>query len=148
MIAETTVEGIGLAQRLVPLLAAVAVTGMTLELIRRRKLREEYAMLWIAASIILLVFAIIPKLLPWISNTIGVYYITLMVMMMFCFLSLLIIHLAVAASRSADETQKIAQRLALLEHKLERLDGGEGVESADTVSGDDETASEGGRPDP
>ena len=121
MIAETAAEGLTLAHRFVPLLAAGAVTLVTIELIRRRKLREEFAMLWVGASVVLLVFALIPQLLGWISNAIGVYYVTLMVLMLFCFLSMLIIHLAVAASRSADDTQQIAQRLALLEQKLETL---------------------------
>ena len=121
MLAETTLQTLPVAQRVVPLLAAIVVTLITLELIRRRRLREEYAMLWIGASIFLLLFALIPKLLPWISHVVGVYYITLMVLMMFCFLSMLIIHLAVAASRSADDTQNLAQRLALLEHKLSSL---------------------------
>jgi len=133
MIAETVTGGVTLAQRFVPLLAAGAVTLVTLELIRRRKLREEFALLWVGASAVLLVFALIPQLLGWISNTIGVHYVTLMVLMLFCFLSMLMIHLAVAASRSADDVQRIAQRLALLEQKLETLagDGGKADDASD-----------------
>ena len=121
MIAETVTKAATFAQRFVPLLAAGGVTLVTLELIRRRKLREEFAVLWVGASVVMLIFALIPQLLGWISNTIGVFYVTLMVLMLFCFLSMLIIHLAVAASRSADDVQQIAQRLALLEQKLETL---------------------------
>ena len=116
--AEAFARDITLTQRLFPLLAAIVVTAMTVELIRRRRLREEFAMLWIFASGVLLIFAIIPQMLLWISDLIGVYYITMMVVMVFAFLSMVIIHLSVAASRSADDTRKTAQRLAILEEKL------------------------------
>lgn len=127
MLAEMLAQGISLAQRIVPVLAAAAVALTTLELIRRRKLREEYAMLWISASAVLLVFAVFPRLMLWISETLGVHYITIVVGAMFCFLSVVIIHLAVAISRSADDARRMAQRLALLEHKLETLAGSPGA---------------------
>ena len=50
-------------QRIVPLAVAVVIVLFTIELIRRRKLREEYAMLWLAASIVLTLFAVFPRLL-------------------------------------------------------------------------------------
>lgn len=115
-------QQITLGQRIVPLLAVAAVAVVTVELIRRRKLREEYAMLWILASIGLLVFAVFPRLLFLISKLIGVYYITTLVIMMFAFLSLVVIHLGVSASRSADDARKLAQRMALLEQKLNSLE--------------------------
>ena len=115
-------QGITIIQRLVPLVAAALIAGMTVELIRRRKLREEYAMLWITASVVLVVFAVVPHLLFWLSMAIGVYYITIMVIIMFSFLSLLIIHLSMSASKTEDDTRKIAQRTAVLEEKLERLE--------------------------
>ena len=115
-------QQITVAQRIVPLVMVAAVVIVTIELIRRRKLREEYAMLWILASIALLVFAVFPRLLFRISELIGVYYITTLVIIMFAFLSLVVIHLGVSASRSADDARKLAQRLALLEQKLDSLD--------------------------
>ena len=115
-------QQITFGQRIVPLVMVAAVAVVTVELIRRRKLREEYAMLWILASIALLVFAVFPRLLFLISELIGVYYITTLVIIMFAFLSLVMIHLGVSASRSADDARKLAQRLALLEQKLNSLD--------------------------
>ena len=129
-IAQAAGPGATWGQRLVPLAVAGAVTALTIELIRRRRLREEYAMLWIFASAVLLVFAVFPHVLGWISQVTGVFYVTLVVVMTFGFLSLLILHLAVAASRSADETQKMAQRLALLEQRLDKLTGPKGEPEA------------------
>lgn len=126
MIAEA---GITIAQRLVPLAVAISVAAAAVELIRRRKLREEYAMLWVGASIVLVVLAIFPTFLMWLANTVGVYYITLMLLACFGFLSLVIIHLSVAASKAADNERRLAQKMSLLEQRLEKLEG-----SADEVS--------------
>ena len=121
-------------QRIVPLLVVAAVAVVTIELIRRRKLREEYAMLWILASLGLLVFAVFPRLLFVISELVGVYYITTLVIMMFAFLSLVVIHLGVSASRSADDARKLAQRMALLEQKLDSRDSSENDAPEDQIA--------------
>lgn len=130
MIAEIA-EGITPRQQILPLVAAVLVAGATIELIRRRKLREEYAMLWIAASAVLLVFAIYPRLLWHISDLLGVYYITTLAIVCFSFLSLIVIHLGVAISGNTDDTRKTAQRIALLERKLKELSSASGAQGRD-----------------
>ena len=127
MIAAT---GITLIQRIVPLLVAVSVALAAVELIRRRKLREEYAMLWLVASVVLVVLAAFPTSLMWLANTIGVYYTTLMILASFGFLSLVVIHLSVAVSRAADNERDLAQKLSLLAQRLEQLE---------SKSGDDPT---------
>ena len=110
------------AQRLVPVIAALVVMTFTLELIRRRKLREEYAILWIARSVAFLVFAAWPKLLFRIRDYLGVYYLTTVFILAFTFLCLVIIGLSAALSRRADETCRLAQQVALLEKRLADLD--------------------------
>jgi hypothetical protein len=114
-------KDITLMQHLVPLAASLLITAVTVELIRRRKLREEYAMLWLGASAVLLVFAIFPRLLWHLSRWLGVYYLTVMILLSFSFLALLVIHLAVVISRLADDQRQIAQRLALTEQRLMEL---------------------------
>ena len=118
----------GSPQRVLPLSAAIIITLVTVELIRRRKLREEYSLLWFLASVVLMVFGIWPELLLWASVVTGVYYLTIMIVICFGFLSLMVLHLAMVVSRSADDSRKLAQRLALMERKLEELGDGEDAE--------------------
>ncbi len=123
MIAEASWPDITLGQRLLPLAASILITGVTVELIRRRKLREEYAMLWLSASGVLLAFAVFPRLLFYISKLLGLFYLTTMVVLCFSFLALVLVHLAMVISRMADENRSMAQRLALMEQRLEQLAG-------------------------
>lgn len=123
-IAENIPEDIRMVQRILPLAAAMLIGLVTFELIRRRKLREEYAVLWILASVVLVVFALFPKLLWYISETLGLFYLTTMVLICFGFLALVVLHLSVVISRSMEDNRQIAQRIAMLERKIEQLGGG------------------------
>jgi hypothetical protein len=105
-------------QRIIPVVVALLIVASTVELIRRRKLREEYAILWLMASAVLVIFAVFPRLLWIISKALGVYYITMMMIACFAFLSLVVIHYAMAISRLSESNRQLAQRLALLEQSL------------------------------
>lgn len=121
MLLQTSVNDVEITtlQRVLPALAALLIAGVTIELIRRRRLREEYAMLWIAASVLLVVFAIYPRLLLFISQALGIFYLTTLVLLCFSFLALMLLHLAVSVSRSGEDIRQLAQRLALLERRIE-----------------------------
>jgi len=88
-----------MGQRLLPAIIAAIVVIATLELIRRRKLREEYALLWLFASAVLLLFAVFPRLLWIISDRLGVYYLTTMVIGSFFLLLLLALRVGISISR-------------------------------------------------
>lgn len=104
------------------MLAALVVVLTTLELIRRRKLCEKHAMIWLAACAVLVVFAIWPKLLLWISQLLGIYYLTTLFLMVFSFLCLMIIYLTVVISQNSNDTCRIVQKLSLLEQRIEQIE--------------------------
>lgn len=110
-----------LVHRIIPAIVAVIIVVAVVELIRRRKLREEYAMLWLLASAVLLIFAVYPKLLWLLQKWLGVFYLTIMVLGSFFFLMLLTLRLGISISRLTDDSRQIAQRLSLLERKLEKF---------------------------
>ncbi len=122
MLADATGTKIMLFQWLLPLLVALVVIGVTVELVRRRKLRDEYALLWIGASSVLLVFAVYPRLLLIISEWLGVYYLTTLFFMGFGFLCLIILHLSTDLSRMAGKQCRMIQTIGLLENRIHQLE--------------------------
>ena len=100
----------------VAFLVALIVT----QLIRKRKLREEYALLWFGASIVLLVFAAKRDLLNQLAAMVGVAYppslLLLGVILMGFLLSL---HFSVSLSRLSEQNKRLAQEVALLRLQLE-----------------------------
>lgn len=111
------------AQGLVFLCASLAVAITTIELVRRRYLRESYAMLWLMVSAILTVFALFPSMLAWISGLLHLYYLTTVFLICFLFLVAIVMQYSVVLSRRAEENRQMVQRLAILQERIERLEG-------------------------
>lgn len=120
---------------------AIGALMLVFELVRRRKLSERYALLWMTAASALLVLAVWQRLLYDVSRAVGIYYPpTTFLLIAFGFALLLLLNFSIASSRLAGETRVLAQRLALLEMQLDlakrpspegdEAAGGEHVEAA------------------
>ena len=120
-------------------LVAILATGVlllaVLEMVRRRRLMERYALLWLLSCVVLLALASWPEALSWISRRIGIFYPpTALFIVAFGFILLLLLHFSAAVSRLSDQTKVLAQRLALLEERVRHLD----QEPVDGVRADSE----------
>jgi len=104
--------------QIVSILFAVIVFATVFELVRQRRLRERYALVWMAAALVLLVLAIWSGLLTAVSKAVGIYYPpNALFVIAFGFLLLLLLHFSAAVSRLSDQTTVLAQRVALLEER-------------------------------
>jgi hypothetical protein len=109
-------------QRLVAVLLAAVVLGLVLELVRRRKLREEYSWVWVATSLVLIALAVDQDLLVAFSSWIGAASpVSTLFFGAFLFLLALVLQFSVRLSRLTHRHRTLAQRMALLEHELARL---------------------------
>lgn len=107
-----------LSAQLVSVLFAVLVFLLVFEMVRRRYLRERYALLWLGAAFVLIVLAAWNGLLATISRAVGIATPSnAFFVIAFAFLLLLLLHFSAVVSRLADETRVLAQRLALLEQR-------------------------------
>jgi hypothetical protein len=105
--------------QIVAILGAAALLLVVLELVRRRRLLERYALLWLLSSIVLLGLAIWRGVLEQIAEAIGVAYPpNALFLIAFLFILLLLLHFSVVVSRLADQTKVLAQRLAQLEARV------------------------------
>ena len=101
---------------------AVVGTGLVfltvLELVRRRRLLERYALLWLFSAFALLALAAWRGLLRDLAHAVGIYYPpSALFVIAFGFILVLLLHFSVAVSKLADQNKVLAQRLALLEEK-------------------------------
>jgi hypothetical protein len=112
--------------QLVSIVAAAGLFVVVLEMVRRRRLLERYALLWLFSALALLGLALWSGLLERIASTIGIYYPpNALFLIAFGFVLVLLLHFSLAVSRLTDQTKILAQRLALLEerHGAEAGDG-------------------------
>ena len=110
--------------QIVSILFAAVVFAAVFEMVRRRLLRERYALLWLAAALVLLVLAVWKELLTDVSHAAGIKTPSnAFFVIAFAFLLLLLLHFSAVVSRLADETRVLAQRLALLESREHSSNG-------------------------
>jgi hypothetical protein len=107
--------------QLVTIIGAAILLLTVLELVRRRRLTERYALLWLLSACVLLGLALWSGALARISHAIGVIYPpnALFFIAIGCIL-LLLLHFSSVVSRLSDQTETLAQRQALLDERLRR----------------------------
>jgi hypothetical protein len=101
---------------------AFSVLAIVLELVRRKKLREEYAILWMSTSIILIVLALSPGILTWFSDFFETQSLVSMLYFgAFVFLLLVALQFSVRLTKLTFRSKTTGQRIALLEAEVESL---------------------------
>jgi hypothetical protein len=104
---------------LVAAAAALVLLAVVFELIRRRRLQERYALLWIATGLVILVLAVWRGLLGTLSDLVGIAYppSALFIVASF-FILVLLLHYSTVISKLSAQNVRLAQRVALLEQRL------------------------------
>ena len=109
--------------QLIVIVAGVALAVFILEMVRRRRLREEYSWLWILAAIGYFLVAIWPELAEWVAKLIGsTNTVSAFTFVGFIFLFLLCVQFSVQISRLAEQNKNLAQQIAVLDGELRRLE--------------------------
>jgi hypothetical protein len=105
---------------IVAAIGAVILLSVIFELIRSRRLQERYALLWLLTGIVIFVLAVWRSLLGKAADLVGIAYppSALFVLAAF-FILLLLLHYSTVISKLSDQNLILAQRLALLERRLE-----------------------------
>lgn len=101
---------------------SIAFFIATFELIRKERLREEYAMLWLLTSCAIAVLSLWPGLVGIISRITGFYYLTAVMGIIFVFFIFLLMHYSIAISKVKEVNKELIQRYALLELRLRELE--------------------------
>ncbi len=110
--------------QLVAILGSAALLLTVLEMVRRRRLLERYALLWVLSAVVLLALAIWSDALAKISHAIGVIYPpNALFFIAIGFILLLLLHFSSSVSRLGHQSEMLAQRQALLDERLRRQEG-------------------------
>ena len=104
-------------------IASLVLIGIIFELIRSRRLRERYALLWLLTGVVLLVLSAWRGGLNTIARWVGVstYPPAILFAVASLFILAVLLHYSTVISKLSDQNSLLAQRVALLE---EKLDGG------------------------
>jgi hypothetical protein len=107
-------------QRLEVIGLAIVVCGLVFELVRRKRLMERYAILWLFAVATILLLALWQGLLTSVSHAVGIYYPpSALFAVAFVFVLVMLVHFSITLSRLSDQNKMLAQRVGLLQQELE-----------------------------
>ena len=100
--------------------AAAALLLLVFELVRTRRLRERYALLWLATGVILVGLSAWRGGLNTIARWFGVrsYPPAVLFAVAILFIIAVLLHYSTVISRLSDQNVLLAQKLALLEQEL------------------------------
>ncbi len=98
----------------------IVILGMT----RRRKIREQYALVWLALGFLMLVFSLFKGLLALLARLAGIYYAPSLLIVLAIFFGMVVgIHITMVLSSLMDDNKKLIQQIGLLKNRVEHLEG-------------------------
>lgn len=109
-------------QQTVAILLAIVILIVIIDLVRKRKLREEYSVLWIVTAVGLLAMAIKTDLLVLFQHAVGaVLPVSALFFGALLFLMLVALQYSVRLSKLTARNKTLCQKLALLERDIDEL---------------------------
>jgi hypothetical protein len=107
-------------------LAAVVAAGLLFlfifELVRRRRLMERYALLWLFSAAVLLFLSAWKDALNEFAGAVGIYYApSALFAVAFGFALMLLLHFSLVVSRLVDQNKVLAQKLGQLQERVDHL---------------------------
>jgi hypothetical protein len=101
--------------QLVAIVGSAVLFFFVLELLRRRRLGEPYAILWLVASVVLLTLAVWDDLLDELADVVGIAVpANALFIVAFGFVLILLLSFSVVLSRLSRENKALAQEIARL----------------------------------
>lgn len=113
---------------------ALIFLASVVELVRRRRLREKYAALWILVGLVVAPLGFFPTALNDVTRYLGVASaVSLVLFAGMMFLLLVCLHLSWESSRLEDETRVLAEEIALLRLRVEELSDADRTETVEAA---------------
>jgi len=102
--------------------ASLALAIVIVRLIRKRKLKEQYALLWLGLSAVMMVLSLFPGILDRFASALGVAYApSLLYLLAILGILLIVLHMTLVISALAERTDRLAQLAAIDDEQLRAI---------------------------
>ncbi len=107
-------------QKVFAILVSISIMALVVEMVRRRKLREEYSWLWILTGILIILLVVFYDLLIFITHLIGaIAPTTTLFIFGLLFLMLISLHYSIQITKLSIQVKEMAQQLTLLKDQVD-----------------------------
>ncbi len=109
--------------RLTMMIGVVLFFIIIFVLLKKKKLNVQYSIIWLAAAVVLAVFAFVPTLVAVISDIINVEMpVNVVFLIVLAFILLLLLSLSVIATGFSAKIKALIQNQAFLEERIRKLE--------------------------
>jgi hypothetical protein len=109
--------------QLVAIVVSVGFFGLVVELVRRRKLSEEYSFVWIVCALVLLVLSLWRDLLHIVARWLGVFYPpAVLLLVLIGFVVVACLYFSIVTSRHRAQIERLAEDQAILAARQRELE--------------------------
>jgi len=111
-----------IANRILAIVLSLGLLLLIFELIRRKKLKERYAILWFFTGSAILVFAVFQNILLGLTTMLGIIMpINAMLFLGIFFIILINIHFSLVISDLSEQNKILARKVAMMELDIENI---------------------------
>lgn len=108
--------------QVVSVAVSVALLALVIELVRRRRLTEEYSFIWIVCGAALFVLSVWRRGLDLAAAVLGVYYPPAVLLLVLTFFVIVVsLYFSVVVSRQRQQIEKLVEEIALLDADVRAL---------------------------
>lgn len=90
-------------------------------LVRKRRLKTEYSLIWLIVSIVFIVFSLWKNGIDWLAGVMGIAYAPSVLFLLLLFgIIMLLIEFSLIISKQAEKIKILTQEIGLIKHELEQ----------------------------
>jgi hypothetical protein len=120
--------------QLVSIVVSAGLLVTIVELVRRRRLSEEYSLIWIVCAVALFALSLWRNLLDLAASALGVHYPPAVLLLVLTFFVVIVsLYFSVVVSRHRQDIEKLVEEVALLDEQVRRLRSSALILPADAV---------------
>jgi len=106
--------------QIISIIASLSIFIVVLNLVRRKKLKTEYSLIWLFVSVVFIVFSFWRSGIDTVASLIGIAYApSVLFIILLVGIILLLIEFSIIISKQAERIKILVQELALLKHELD-----------------------------
>ena len=114
--------GLQLRTRVFVVLAGIVILLFILNLVRRKQIREQYSLLWIVASIVLILTALFSPAIDRLAHLVGIYYPPAFLFLIAILMILVLqFHFSTVISSLREQNKALIQDVGILGAEVQRL---------------------------
>lgn len=107
--------------QIISVIASVLIFAIVINLVRKRKLKTEYSLIWISVSLVFIVLSFWRKGIDWLASVFGIAYApSVLFIILLVGIILLLIEFSIIISKQAEKIKVLAQELALFKQEIEK----------------------------